>query len=94
MKAAIELYASWACPYCWQAKRILQDEGVPFQEKPIWMIFGVKLPTRNYREMVRRANGNTTVPQIFVNGHYYGDEDTLKRDRAEGRLKERLEKTG
>lgn len=45
-----------------------------------------KWPNRNFREMRSRSGGQTTVPQIFIDGEYYGDDDTLAADMASGRL--------
>ena len=82
----VEIYSSDLCPYCRLAKRILKEEGITFEELGIWMIPGWKFPTRNFREMKRRTGGKTTVPQIFIDGDYYGDDDTLVADRKSGRL--------
>lgn len=50
------------------------------------MFAGMKFPTKNFKEMKRRSKGETTVPQIFVDGKHYGDEDTLVADERQGRL--------
>ena len=84
----VEIYSSNLCPYCRLAKRILTEEGIAFEELGIWMIPGWKLPTRNFREMKRRTGGKTTVPQIFIAGEYYGDDDTLVADRKNSRFEE------
>ena len=55
----VEIYVKTTCPYCWRAKHLLQTKGVEFRE--IVVDFGG--PVRE--EMIRRANGRTTVPQIF-----------------------------
>ena len=41
------------------------------------MIMGWKPPVKNYKEMVERTGGQITVPQIFVEGEYLGDEETM-----------------
>lgn len=82
----VEIYSSDLCPYCRLAKRILREEGIVFEELGIWMIPGWKFPTRNFREMKRRTGGKTTVSQIFIDGEYHGDDDTLVADRKSGRL--------
>jgi glutaredoxin 3 len=82
----IELYSSPWCPWCWKSRLLLRSKGVHFAKIPIRMFLGVKLPTANLRRMVQRTGGDSTVPQIFVDGHYLGTDDTLEElDRA-GRL--------
>ena len=41
---------------------------------------------RNYKEMVERSGGQTTVPQIFVDGEYLGDEETMVALEKRGEL--------
>lgn len=82
----VEVFGSKLCPYCRKAKAFLQQHKIPFQWKEVAMVAGVKLPTSNFKEMKRRAKGESTVPQIFVDGEHYGDEDTLFADERSGRL--------
>ena len=65
------------CVWCWKVKWLLNRKGVPYEQTHVWMILGWKLPTRNFREMHRRTQGEYEVPQIFVNGEHVGDDDTL-----------------
>ena len=76
--AHIEIYLSRLCIYCWQARRILDAQGVSYHIKGVPMILGWKPPTRAYREMVERSGGCTTVPQVFVDGEHLGDEEVLQ----------------
>lgn len=82
----VEVFGSVLCPYCHQARRFLKGRGIAFDYFEIPMIAGFKFPTRRYREMKRRSGGQATVPQIFVDGAYYGDEDTLIEDERSGRI--------
>ena len=82
----VEMYASWLCPYCWIARFMLKRKGVGFEKKGILFFLGVKFPTRNYREMVRRSGGQYTIPQIFIDGEYFGDEETLGDLERQGKL--------
>ncbi len=82
----IEMYSSPLCPYCWQARWLLRRKGVEVVKIPIRMYFGVKLPTLAYRQMVERSGGDTTVPQIFVDGAYLGTEEHLAQLDAAGEL--------
>ena len=84
---SVEIFSSNLCPYCRKAKQILKARGIRFTERKITMIAGVKLRTDAFKEMKRRSGGKTTVPQIFVDGKYYGDDDTLDADVASRRIK-------
>lgn len=88
--AHIEIYLSRLCIYCWQARRILDAQGVSYQIKGVPMILGWKPPTRTYREMVERSGGCTTVPQIFVDGVHLGDEEALQSLDRQGQLQSAL----
>jgi glutaredoxin 3 len=73
----IEIYTKMFCPYCTRAKRLLTDKGVSFEEYDITM----GGPQRG--EMLARANGQTTVPQIFIGDtHVGGSDDLVALDRA------------
>ena len=48
------------------------------------------MPTKNFKEMVRRTSGEKTIPQIFVDGQYLGTEETLEVLDKRGELKSRL----
>tara|TARA_B110000037_G_scaffold183553_1_gene211827 strand:+ start:196 stop:471 length:276 start_codon:yes stop_codon:yes gene_type:complete len=80
----VEIYSADTCPYCQQAKGILKREGIPFKEYKIIMAGGRKVEDDNFKEMKQRANGQTTVPQIVIDGSYYGDDDTLTADLRKG----------
>jgi glutaredoxin 3 len=69
--AEVEIYTTPLCPYCWRAKTLLKKKGVPFVEIDLW-----EHPERR-AEMVLRAGGRTTVPQIFVDGRPLGGSDEL-----------------
>ena len=82
----VEVYGSKLCPYCHQAEAFLKKHNIPYEWKDIKMVGGMKLPTENFKAMKRRSKGQTTVPQIFVDGKHYGDEETLVDDERKGRL--------
>lgn len=74
---AIEIYATQTCPFCIAAKALLRDKGVRFDEIDI----GAQ-PERR-AEMIQRASGRRTVPQIFIGGaHVGGCDDLHALDRA------------
>ena len=82
--AKVEIYATMFCPYCSRARALLQRKGVDFTEIDI-----IEEPRRR-DEMIRRAGGRTTVPQIFINGeHIGGSDDMAALDRA-GQLDAKL----
>lgn len=73
----VEIYTSPLCGYCHAAKRLLKQKGVPFSEVDI-----LAEPNRK-AEMIKRANGGRTVPQVFVGEtHVGGCDDLYALDRA------------
>lgn len=73
----IEIYTSQLCGFCFAAKRLLSSKGVSFSE------FDVGRNPELRREMMQRANGRHTVPQIFIGGeHVGGCDDLYALDRA------------
>jgi len=73
----IEIYTTHYCPYCHAAKRLLSRKGVEFTE------IDVSGDAKRRSEMVMRANGRTTVPQIFIGSTHVGGFDDLSAlDRA------------
>ena len=78
--AKVEIYTNPMCPYCWRAKRLLGSKGVEFVEVDIW-----QEPSRR-EEMIRRAAGRYTVPQIFIDGRHVGGSDDLAALEHAGKL--------
>lgn len=77
--ANVEIYTKAWCPYCTRVLRLLADKGVEPQEYDITM----GGPKR--AEMIGRASGRTTVPQVFIDGRHIGGSDDLAAlDRAGG----------
>jgi len=73
----IEIYTQPRCPYCALAKRLLADKGADFQE------IDAPHATPERQESIRRSEGRTSVPQIFIDGRHLGDCDGLSAlDRA------------
>lgn len=68
---AIEIYTSPFCPFCHRAKALLKKKGVAFEEIDVFM------SPRRRSEMVERAGGRRTVPQVFVDGVRIGDCDEI-----------------
>jgi len=75
----VEIYTKFLCPYCARAKALLAEKGVAVEEYDITM----GGPAR--AQMLARAGGRTTVPQIFIDGRHVGGSDDLAAlDRAGG----------
>ena len=83
--AAITIYTKDWCPYCAAAKKLLTEKGAPFTEIDI----GAKPEMR--AEMIQKAGGRTSVPQIFIDGRHIGGCDDIyaldARDELEVLLK-------
>lgn len=76
----VEIYTKAFCPYCARAMRLLGTKPVAIEEHDITM----GGPKRT--EMLARANGGTTVPQIFINGQHVGGSDDLVALEEAGKL--------
>jgi len=82
--AEVDIYTTMWCPYCARAKSLLERKGVTYHEISL-----DEEPGRR-AEMVQRAHGGRTVPQIFINGeHVGGCDDIHALDRA-GKLDAKL----
>ena len=78
--AQIEIYTSPTCGYCHAAKRLLRQKGATFTEIDV-----IREPARR-AEMVQRAGGRRTVPQIFIDGRHVGGRDDLHALDGHGAL--------
>ena len=76
----VEIYTKMFCPYCARAKRLLADKGVDYVE------YEISSGGEKRQEMLGRANGRTTVPQIFIDGRHIGGSDDLAALDREGKL--------
>ena len=76
----VEIYTTRWCPYCHSAKALLTRKGVRFSE------IDVGRDWERREEMVQRANGRTTVPQIFIGVVHVGGCDDLHELEAAGKL--------
>ena len=78
--AKVEIYTKFMCPYCARAMRTLSEKGADITE------FDVTMGGPKYQEMVERAHGRTTKPQIFIDGKHIGGSDDLAALDASGKL--------
>ena len=69
--ARVTVYTTQMCPYCVQAKRLLGERSIPYDE--------VDVSDDTLREeMIRKAGGKRTVPQIFIDGSHVGGYTELR----------------
>jgi glutaredoxin 3 len=80
----VEIYTKMMCGFCVRAKRLLDMKKVDYEEIAVYM-GGTKKA-----EMVERAGGRTTVPQIFIDGRHIGGCDALMTLEYDGKLDELL----
>ena len=78
--APVEIYTKAFCGYCARAKRLLDEKGAEYEE------FDITLGGPKRAEMLQRANGRTSVPQIFIGGRHVGGSDDLYALEGEGQL--------
>lgn len=76
----VEIYTSPTCGFCHAAKRLLKSKGVSFSEIDV-----SREPARR-QEMMTRAHGGYTVPQIFVGDTHVGGCSELYDLERAGRL--------
>lgn len=75
----IIIYSKDVCPYCVKAKNLLQRKGAVYEE--------IKITTDEQKqEMIKKANGRMTVPQIFIGDFHVGGCDDLYALEGEGKL--------
>jgi glutaredoxin 3 len=73
----VTIYTRQACGYCARAKSLLTQKGVDFVEHDA--TFSPELR----KEMIAKANGGSTFPQIFIgDSHVGGCDDLFALDRA------------
>jgi thioredoxin reductase (NADPH) len=75
----ILIYTTRGCAYCVVAKRALDGRGIPYREVDITL-------TPRVRDELKAKTGEWTVPQVFVDGAYIGQDDELLELVASGAL--------
>ncbi len=83
--ARVEIYTKTFCGFCVRARHLLQTKGIEFEE---YVIDGGG-PKRE--EMIQRAKGRTTVPQIFIGGRHVGGCTDLFALERDGKLNDWLQ---
>lgn len=78
--ATVEIYTKPTCGFCHMAKRLLESKDISYAE------VNISARPEKRAEMIERANGGTTVPQIFVDGEHVGGCDDLFALERGGKL--------
>ncbi|GGO93589.1 glutaredoxin 3 [Stakelama pacifica] len=77
--AKVEIYTKAFCPYCSRAKALLDQKGADYVE------YDITMDQAKRAEMIDRASGGMTVPQIFIGDRHIGGSDELAAlDREQG----------
>lgn len=77
---SVEIYTKPTCGFCHMAKRLLNSKGISYSE------VNISAEPKRRAEMVQRAKGGSTVPQIFVGGTHVGGCDELMALERGGKL--------
>jgi glutaredoxin 3 len=80
----VEIYTTPICGFCSAAKRLLSSKKISFDET------NVMTDPAKKAEMIQRANGGRTVPQIFIGGEHVGGCDDLFALESAGKLDKML----
>ena len=83
----IEIYTTRYCRYCHAAKRLLSQKGVEFRQ------IDLSGDPKRRAEMLARAHGRMTVPQIFIGSTHVGGYDDLYALDQAGKLDPLLDRT-
>ncbi len=75
----ITIYTTSVCPYCIRAKALLDRKGYTYKE-----INAEDEKIRN--DMIKKAGGRRTVPQIFIGDTHVGGSDDLYELDKQGKL--------
>lgn len=79
------MYTKNICPFCVRAKGLLKSKGVRVQE------ISIEGDNEKREEMILKANGAMTVPQIFIADKHIGGCDDLYELEARGELDKLLD---
>jgi glutaredoxin 3 len=77
--ASVQVYTTPSCPYCVQAKRLLSQKGVPYEEIDV-------ANDADKRAWLATTTGQRTVPQIFIDGKPYGGFSDISALDRQGKL--------
>jgi glutaredoxin 3 len=80
MMRPVTIYTKPLCPYCVRALALLKKKGADVAE------ISAAFDAGKRAEMIRRSNGRTTYPQIFIGDNHVGGSDDLYALDAAGEL--------
>lgn len=80
MTANVEIYTWSRCPFCIRAKGLLDQKDVEYTE------YTIDGDEEARDKMRQRANGKSSVPQIFIDNRHIGGCDDLYALESEGKL--------
>ena len=80
----ITIYTGPMCNYCEAAKKLLTRNNTTFNEINIATVNGAM------DEMIKKANGKRTIPQIFFDDEHIGGYDEVRALEKENKLKDLL----
>ncbi len=80
----VVMYTTAHCPYCIRARNLLDKKGVSYTDLRIDDDPGLR------PEMIEKANGRTSVPQIFIDDFHVGGFDDMAELDVDGELDTRL----
>lgn len=78
------IYSTATCPYCVRAKMLLEQKGISYHE------IRVDQDPQQRQQMLEKADGQRTVPQIFIGDHHIGGFDDLYQASQDGGLSKLL----
>ena len=78
--AGVDIYTILYCPYCADAKELLSSKGVSFHEIDATGNRDIR------KQMIERAGGSSTYPQIFIGDTHVGGCDELYALEKDGKL--------
>ncbi|MET1415744.1 glutaredoxin 3 [Roseibium sp. HPY-6] len=76
----VEIYTRQLCGFCTAAKRLLDKKGVAYKEYDATFDGGLR------KQMIQKANGRSTFPQIFIGQTHVGGCDDLHDLEHQGKL--------
>ncbi len=85
MAVSVKVYTTPICPYCSNAKQLLKNKGIEYQE-----IGMHDISSDERRELMKQTNNYRTVPQIFIGDTFVGGFDELNQLNQQGKLDELL----
>ncbi len=79
MQAEVIMYSTRFCPYCMRARKLLKSKKIIFKE----ILIG---NDKSLRKEMEQKSGQTSVPQIFINGKSIGGYDDMAQLNYDGTL--------